>query len=195
MSVALTRKEEILQVAQTLFREHGYASTSVRDIARALDIEAASLYSHISTKEDLLSQTCFGLADQFLAAIHEVNDIYFNAEEKLRMAIRLHVEILTSNLNAAIIFNRDWRSLGEENKTRFIALRNEYEAGIRAIIQNGIDEGLFNESDLQFASLCVLSSVNWITEWYKSEGALNPRQIADKLSDFILTGLKKNNIH
>lgn len=191
MTTVTSRKEEVLRVAQALFKEQGYASTSVRDIAKALEIEPASLYSHISTKEDLLSQTCFGLAEKFLSAIQEVNDIYFNAEEKLRMAIRLHVEILTENLNAAIIFNRDWRSLSEENKAKFIVLRNEYERGIRTIIQNGIDEGLFNESDLQFASLCVLSSVNWITEWYKSDGALKPQQIADKLSDFILTGLKK----
>lgn len=191
MSSISSRKEEVLRVAQSLFKDQGYASTSVRDIAKALEIEPASLYSHITTKEDLLSQTCFGLAEQFLTAIQEVNDIYFNAEEKLRMAIRFHVEILTGNLNAAIIFNRDWRSLSDENRTRFIEMRNEYEKGIRAIIQNGIDEGLFHESDLQFASLCVLSSVNWITEWYKSDGALNPAQIADKLSNFILTGLKK----
>ena len=52
------RKREILSTSQKLFRENGYTTTSVRDIAKALNIEAASLYSHIESKEDILKLTC-----------------------------------------------------------------------------------------------------------------------------------------
>ena len=76
---------------------------------------------------------------------------------------------------------------------KFIANRNSYEAGFREIVQTGIDEGVFNETDKKFAALTILSSVNWIVEWYKPDGNLNAEQIAEKLSDFILSGLKNNN--
>lgn len=188
------RKRELLSSSQQVLKNKGYAATSVRDIAKALDMEPASLYSHFENKEDLLRLTCFEMADKFHLAIKEVNDIYFNAEEKLRMAIKFHVEILTENLNAAIIFIRDWRNLTGESLKQFIEKRNAYEEGIREIIQNGIDEGLFNETDKKFAALTVLSSVNWIVEWYKEDGNLNAEEIAEKLSNFILTGLKKDNL-
>ena len=186
------RKKEILAQSQSLLKEKGYAATSVRDIAKALDMEPASLYSHFKNKEDILKITCFEMADKFELAVKEVNDIYFNAEEKLRMAIKLHVEILTQNLDSALIFIRDWRNLTGTSLTQFTAKRNVYEEGFREIVQTGIDEGIFNETDKKFAALTILSSVNWIVEWYKPDGNLNAEQIAHKLSNFILSGLKKD---
>ena len=186
------RKKEILAQSQSVLKEKGYAATSVRDIAKALDMEPASLYSHFKNKEDILKITCFEMADKFELAVKEVNDIYFNAEEKLRMAIKLHVEILTQNLDSALIFIRDWRNLTGTSLTQFTAKRNVYEEGFREIVQTGIDEGIFNETDKKFAALTILSSVNWIVEWYKPDGNLNAEQIAEKLSNFILSGLKKD---
>ena len=190
MLQATERKREILAKSLELFKEKGYASTSVRDIAKALNIEPASLYSHIKTKEDILKISCFEMAEKFDLSIKEVNDIYFNAEEKLKMAIEFHVQILTENLDSAVVFIRDWRNLSKESKAEFIALRNSYEEGIREIIQNGIDEGSFQETDVKFAALTILSSVNWIVEWYNPDGNLNSKEISDKLCSFILSGLK-----
>ena len=52
--VEVSRRRAIEDVASTLFRAHGYSATSVRDIARALDIQGPSLYAHVSSKEDVL---------------------------------------------------------------------------------------------------------------------------------------------
>jgi AcrR family transcriptional regulator len=192
MLAGTDRKEEILRVSQKLFKEKGYASTSVRDIAKALSIEPASLYSHISSKEDILEQICFDMANKFQVAIEEVNDIYFDAPQKLKLAIHSHVRLLTQNLEAATVFIREWRHLSEPKLSDFIALRNKYEEGIREIIQTGIDEEKYNLIDKKFGALTILSSVNWIVEWYKPEGNLTPDQIAERLYHFILTGLKKD---
>ncbi|MDA0777835.1 MAG: TetR/AcrR family transcriptional regulator [Bacteroidetes bacterium] len=188
------RKREILAASQNVLKEKGYAATSVRDIAKALSMEPASLYSHFKSKEDILKITCFDMADKLELGIAEVNDIYFNAEEKLRTAINLHVKVLTQNLNSAMIFIRDWRNLTGKSLDQFILKRNAYEAGFREIVQTGINEGIFNETDKKFAALTILSSVNWIVEWYKEDGSLSSEQIATKLSDFILSGLKKDTV-
>jgi AcrR family transcriptional regulator len=104
MLAGTDRKREILSVSQRLFKEKGFTSTTVRDIAKALRMEPASLYSHVKTKEDILNQICFGMAEKFQLAIDEVNDIYFDAEGKLRMMVDNHVKILTDDLNAATVF-------------------------------------------------------------------------------------------
>ncbi len=186
----LSRKEQIVVASAKLFREKGFEAASMRDIARALGIEAASLYSHIKSKDELLEIICFQMADRLLKAIDEVNDIYFNAEEKLRMAISNHVKIVTDDLDASSVFLREWRHLKPEKLKEFIPLRNRYEDGFTHILVNGENENVFEAPDKKFAVLTILSAVNWITEWYQPNGSKSPAEIAGHLSDFILTGLK-----
>lgn len=190
-----TRREEVIHTAQKLIRLHGYNSMSMRDLAKALGIEAPSLYNHIKSKEELLKTTCFEMADRFITALDEVNDIYFNAEQKLRMAIENHIKILTSNLDMAHVFLHEWKYLSEPYLSEFIVLRDRYEQGFREIIVTGEQEGLFKEIDTKFAVLTILSSLNWIIEWYKPEGSMLPQEVAEKLSHFILSGLKKETIY
>lgn len=190
-SNGISRKEQISNTAAELFSERGYMATSMRDIAEKMGIEAASLYNHISGKEEILHSICFDMAHLFIKAIDEVNDIYFDAEKKLRMAIQNHVGILTANLTRSTVFLHEWKYLTGDNRTAFIALRDKYEKEFTVILQNGEDENLFKDVDKKFAVLNILSSLNWITEWYKPTGEMTPEQIAAKLSDFILMGLSK----
>jgi AcrR family transcriptional regulator len=190
--VKLTRKEQIFQTAERLFKEKGFMATSMRDIAAELGIEAASLYSHIKSKDEILETICFRMADQFLHSIAEANDLYFNAEERLKMAIKSHVEILTGDLNASSVFIREWRHLNEPKLSEFKELRNKYENEFRIILQNGEEENAFTTANKKFAVLTILSALNWITEWYNPKGGMTADEIAENLYNFILTGLRKS---
>ena len=71
----ISRKEQITTAAARLFREKGFEAASMRDIAASLGIEAASLYSHIKSKDEILETICFNMAGKLLKAIDEVNNI------------------------------------------------------------------------------------------------------------------------
>jgi hypothetical protein len=81
--------------------------------------------------------------------------------------------------------------LTDEKKKEFGDLRHKYEKEFRLIIQQGENENVFEIVDIKFAVLTILSAVNWIVEWYNPKGNMTPDEIADNLSDFILTGLGK----
>ena len=188
------RKDQLVKEATKLIAEKGYTSTTMRDIAEASGIEAASIYNHFESKEQILKEICFSMANQFVTAEEEVNDIYFDAEQKLRMAVKNHIEILTKNPLAAKVFLYEWRHLNENVKADFIKLRDQYEEGFKDIIKTGEDEHVFKITDRKFAVLTILSSLNWITEWYKADGTMKPDEIADKLTSFVLNGLQKEKL-
>ena len=190
----ISRKEQIIKASAKLFRQKGFEAASMRDLAKELGIEAASLYSHIKSKDELLETICFRMADELLKAIDEVNDVYFNAEEKLASAIKNHVKIITGDMDSSTVFLREWRRLPEDKIKDFIKLRNKYEDGFTQILINGENENVFEAPDKKFAVLTILSAVNWIIEWYKPKGSMTPDEIAEHLFRFITTGLKVKTI-
>jgi AcrR family transcriptional regulator len=190
-SLNINRKEQIIDAAALLFKQKGYASTTMRDLATELGIEAASIYHHIKSKEELLESICFDMANRFISNAKEVNDIYFNAEEKLRLAIKLHVETITKNQNQSAVFLSEWRNLSEPKLTLFKQLRQQYENQFTIILTDGENEDIFDQVDKKFAVLSILSTINFVNEWYKPDGKMNAAEIAEKLSNFIMGGLRK----
>ena len=192
--IVLTRKAQITEVAKNMFRQQGYAATSMRDLAREIGIEPASLYSHIRSKEELLSNICFKIGADFFEAFHEIETITDPAA-RLTAAIKGHVAVIVNNLDASAVFLHEWRFLSEPNLSEFKSQRDRYESYFRALIREGIEGGIFKKQDEKFIVLTIFSSLNWIYEWYKPEGSMCAEDIGQKLSELILEGLKTQHIN
>ena len=189
MEAVLSRKEQIERTATALFKTKGFSATSMRDLANALGIEAASIYSHIKSKEEILQRVCFRMAQEFFDALDAAESIEGSASERLQRAITAHVQILTNNTAASAVFLHEWRHLSEPYLTEYLSLRDKYEGRFREIIRAGINSGEFAVPDEKFAALMVFSGLNWIHTWYKPDGKMNPEEIAANLSAMLLTGL------
>lgn len=189
--VVVPRKDVVLGVAERLFAERGYHATSVRDIAELLSIKGGSLYSHIESKDDLLWEIVTAAADRFFGAIDPIIRSDLLTVEKLRRTISAHVGVVTSNLNAAAIYSNEWRYLSDRRRQQFAGRRNEYERIVRGLVHDCIREGTFADLDEKFATLLILSSINWIYQWYRPDGPMTPEEIARKLMDMLFNGLRR----
>lgn len=185
----MSRKEQIEKTATALFRTKGYSATSMRDLANALGIEAASIYSHIKSKEEILQRVCFRMAQEFFEAIDAAEATEGSATDRLKRAIAAHVQVLTQNTEAAAVFLHEWRHLSEPMHSTYLSLRDKYEARFREIIRSGISNGEFTVPDEKFAALTILSGLNWTHTWYKPNGKMTPAEIADNLTEMLLNGL------
>jgi TetR/AcrR family transcriptional regulator, cholesterol catabolism regulator len=179
-----TRKDEILEVAARLFSERGYHATSMRDIGEAAGILAGSLYSHIQGKEDLLFGIVQRAADAFLSALEAVQATDASPEEKLRLAMRAHIEVVAGGPEAARVFHHEWRALAGRRRTEVRKLRRRYEAMWDDIVRE-----LPGATDPRAARLLVLSAANWTYTWYRPDGPMSPQQVADRFTDLLLDGL------
>jgi AcrR family transcriptional regulator len=175
-----TRRRQIEAVASSLFREQGYAGTSVRDIARGLAIQGASLYAHVASKEDVLWAIVRRAADQFEAAADEAERATLDASSPARLEalVRAHVGVLTDDVGQASVFVREWRSLSTERRARMGARRDAYEGRWRVLIADGSRSGAFAPADPPLAATYLLTALNGIVTWYRPDGPLSPRAIA-----------------
>ena len=188
--MALDRKEQIYSTARSLFSERGYHATTVRDIARELNMQGGSLYAHIESKEDVLWEIVNRAAEQFLGAVEPIVASDRSPADKLREMVRAHVQVVADNLADATVFLHEWKFLGEERRNAIAARRDRYEGLYRHVVEEGIHSGEFAPADPKMAALLVLSAVNWMPQWYKPSGPLSPTEVADGFSELILNGLK-----
>jgi len=189
MTTETPRRQQIEDAASALFRERGYAATSVRDIAQALNLQGGSLYAHVASKEDVLWSIVNRAADRFNAEVAPIATETLNAQIRLRRMIRAHVEIVTSSQKDAAVFLHEWRFLSADRRADVAARRDAYEALFRGVIADGIDTGDFQPVDPKSTAMAILSALNDIATWYRPSGHSTPQQIADQYADLFLRGL------
>ena len=188
------RRREMDEVASELFHANGYAATSVRDIAKALDIQAASMYSHVASKEDLLWAIVDRAASAFEAAAERAVDETADGDavERLAALVEAHVEVVTADPERSSVFVTEWRHLSGGRRAQIAGRRDAYEARFRATIADGIAIGAFGATDPAIAATFILTALNGIATWYRPDGRLSADRIADHYVELALRSLSED---
>ena len=181
-------------MASELFHANGYAATSVRDIARALDIQGASLYAHVASKEDLLWSIVASAATAFEAKANEAVAETTDADpvERLAALVEAHVDVVTADPERASVFVTEWRHLSGSRRAAIAQRRDAYEARFRAVIEDGTAVGAFRATDSALAATFILTALNGIATWYRPDGRLSADRIADHYVDLALRSLSED---
>jgi TetR/AcrR family transcriptional regulator, cholesterol catabolism regulator len=195
MLTAGARRREIDEVASELFHANGYAATSVRDIARALDIQGASLYAHVASKEDVLWSIVDATATTFEERAEVALDDAQSGDpvDRLAALIEAHVEVVTNDPERASVFVTEWRHLSETRRDQIRDRRDAYERRFRELIEEGMAVGALRRTDPAIAADFILSALNGIPAWYRPGGRLSADRITDHYVDLALRSLTEEN--
>jgi AcrR family transcriptional regulator len=188
------RRREIDEVASELFHANGYAATSVRDIARALNIQGASLYAHVASKEDVLWSIVDGAATAFETKADEAvaDTATSDPVERLAAFVEAHVDVVTADPERASVFVTEWRHLSGDRRAVIATRRDAYEARFRSVIEDGAAVGAFRATDSALAATFILTALNGIATWYRPDGRLSADRIADHYVDLALRSLSED---
>ena len=182
------RREELTRIAARLFAERGYQGTSLADLAEALGVQKPSLYHHIASKEDLLWEAAWDGAEAFHAGLDAV-PADAAAADRIRLALRAHLAVVSGQLDIATVFTREWRYLSEERRATFLAERRRYEERIRELFRAGVEESqLRTDLDVATAALLFLSAANWAYTWLRPGAPTD--ELADRLYAALLDGMR-----
>jgi len=183
-----TRRDELASTAARLFAERGYHGTSMGDLAEAMGVQKASLYSLTASKQDLLYRAMREGADAFHAGLDAIPE-ELPAVERIRFALRSHLRVVAEQLDVATVFTREWRYLNGAQQDEIRAERRRYEQRLRGLFREGVETGeLRSDLDGGAAALLALSAANWAYTWLTP--GRDTGELADRFTAILVDGIR-----
>ncbi len=189
MSRPSERKLEIVTVSAQLFKEKGYSAVTMRDIAHAMDIKAASLYNHIKSKQEILVLMIISIAEEYTNTIRIIAASEETAVAKIENVIQLHIDITVRNPDALASLNNDWMHLPAVELQYFLQMREEYEDIFRAIVKKGISDGELAKCNAEVVIFSILSTIRTLYLWYGKKKDFTPNILKTNLKKILLEGI------
>ncbi|WP_417858325.1 TetR/AcrR family transcriptional regulator [Xanthomarina gelatinilytica] len=185
----ITRKDEIIKTAAKLFKEKGYSAVTMRDLATAMGIKAASLYNHISSKQEILKEIIISLAEAFTQGMEQIKTSNNTCVEKLNKIVELHVSITSQNTFGMASLNNDWMHL-EEQLDYYLELRLNYEENFRSILKSGIQNGEISNKNVEVMLFSMLSTLRSLYIWIPNKDAIKVKKLSAQLSNVLIEGIR-----
>jgi len=185
-----TRKDEIIQTSAILFKKKGFSAVTMRDIAKAMGIKAASLYNHIKSKQEILSEIIISLAEQFTKEMKVIRNSDETSIDKLKQIVALHVNITTNNPFGMASLNSDWMHL-ENELDYYLKLRKNYENDFRNIIEKGIEENELFSGNSEVMLFSILSTLRSLYIWLPKKEDIDIEKFTNELSLILINGINK----
>jgi AcrR family transcriptional regulator len=189
VTATIDKRIEILKSAAAAFRRRGYHGASVDEIASALQMTKGNLYYYFRNKEDILYACHEYSLDILLQLMKEVQREDSSADHKLRKLILAFVHLILDELQATAL-TLDPESLSPPLLAKVIAKRDEFDRGMRAIIQQGMDDGLFVPGDPKMIEFAIMGAVNWISKWFDPAGPMTSDQIGQAFAGYLVGQLR-----
>ena len=182
--------DRLLDTAAGMFWTKSYAATTTREIASALQIQQASLYYHIASKEDLLYQLCLSSVRQFLADTPDALNGSADPRERVRVLIHSHVNTLLKHQKRNATMLTELRSLSSRHRAEVVELREQYAHLVRSELETAQRAGVLRgDVSAKYLCLALLNMLNWSALWFREDQALSVDALADLFAGIFLRGV------
>jgi AcrR family transcriptional regulator len=184
-------RDDILDAAAQEFRRKGFHGASMSAIAEAVNLQKASLYHHVTSKQEILLallDRALGMLTDHIAGIAAQE---LPADQKLRQMIRAYLSALADNADLTSVLLFEHRSLDKKSHARHVPQRDKFEKLWRDVIDEGVHTGILSCADSGVAVRALMGVMNWTLTWYRSEGDKSIEKIADEYADLMFHGLLK----
>src|SRR5213593_1312878 len=186
-----TKRERILRAAIDVFAQSGYFNAKVSEIARAAGVADGTIYLYFDGKEDLLVSIFRDHTRNYLQSLERDLANVNRPEDRIRIAIRHHLETLGRDRSLAIVAQVELR-----HSLKFMALLSQQEVAdylglLRKMVEHGQAEGSFRRNlHPQLVAKAIFGVLDeMVTSWMLSEKEYNLADSSEQVADLLLTGL------
>jgi TetR/AcrR family transcriptional regulator, cholesterol catabolism regulator len=162
----VNRRGEILDVARDLFARHGYAATSMRDIAEADGIKASSLYSHFRSKAEILLRVVTSVTDEIARAQEAALATPGSGLDRLRAMTAGVLRVCVDHDRAVSILHYSWPQIRtSDDLAALVATNAEIFERWQRVIGDGVADGSVRDDvDPVVAARLVTSALQGVAD-------------------------------
>jgi AcrR family transcriptional regulator len=158
----------------------GYEGVSLQEIAHKVGLHKSSLFHYFKNKEELLLRILEGPIDETASRLKKIiTNNELEPEELLKMAIYSHLVMITQNMDNVNIYLNEVRSLSRKKRSVHLAKMKRYEEHFSKIVCEMKKKGYFRGLNTRVVTFGILGMLNWTVKWYKKDGSLDVKRIAD----------------
>jgi len=184
--------DRIRKAGIALFKRFGYHGTSVRALADAVNMEAASLYHHFPSKQKLLAELFDRTMDELLEGLQQALATDGGHAQRLRNAVRFHVLYHIERQDEAFVSHSELRSLSAPSRKRINAKRDRYEHMLRSFLEAGVSAGEFAIHDVPIMTIAILTLCSGVSDWFTPRGRLGADEVADEYAEIVLGLIRRS---
>lgn len=184
-------KQAILDVAQRLIAQHGYAGFSMRELSEQSGLAKGTIYYHFQDKRDIYLSTMQRDMERVEARLHAAVLQGDDIVEKLRLLIGCHLQLADERRSMILALLREIGNMSEEMRALSMQNNARMMAPAISLIRQGIAQGIFRPVDPEMATMSLFGTIHTYITWHMilSDQPLDPN-MPDKILSFILHGLQ-----
>lgn len=183
-------RQRIKDAAIHLFNQNGFGGASMRDIAQKAGIEAASIYNHFASKQDLLHGICSETLKPLIQGLQESMAAQKNAAAQLEAYLKYFVSYQTENWSAMQATFTEGRHLEGNFDKAYKKQIKSLEDLLADVLRKGASAKKLNSFDTEMASQSILGALRWKHQTAAKGSKLMGDQ-AQHVVRLILDGLHK----
>jgi AcrR family transcriptional regulator len=179
--------QRLLLVALELFATKGFAATSIRDIARAMDLQPASLYTHTPSKDHVLAELV--LLGHRAHAEHirtSLDEAPADPTSQLAAFVTAHVQVHTRWTMLCVVTNTELHALPAELAAPSLAIRQETTAVLQDLLARGQRARVFDIPDLMLVVAAIAAMGMRVATWFDSDGTHDEDDVARVYTELAL---------
>lgn len=173
---------EMTKVIAKLFAQNGYSSTSIREIARRLGMNQATLYYYFKNKEEMLFELMNDSMDEALETLTDICASDLSPVEKLNEVLSFYTRFYAGDQDRLVLLVNEIDSLDHEHRELLRRKERRYVDLIRSILKELTDQRKMKPIDAGIAAFAFFGMVHYTIKWYKAEGSVG----VDELSEIFL---------
>lgn len=185
------RRRQILSVATALFREHGYHTTSLDDIANEIGFTKPAIYYYFNGKEDLLYAIVEVVVDEALRRMRAIVVRDQPIVDRLHALLVENTRVVLENLDANTVFYNERGLLSPARERQIRDREREYTQLVRDLYVAGVEKGELLDVDPTVATSTLLGASIWAYRWFTADGPLSSDEVAEQVAELLMAGYRR----
>lgn len=191
----VSRRDELLVLAATMFAERGLRATTVRDIADSAGILSGSLYHHFKSKEQMVEEVLRDFLDWLFDRYQQVIATEPNPLERLKGLFMASFDAIEHRHAQVVIYQDEAKRLSSLPQFDFVEARNKEQRKMWLdLLNEGVKQGYFRPDIDVDVVYRFIRDTTWVSvRWYQPGGPLTAEQVGRQYLAIVLGGIAAPN--